>query len=204
MQIKINLQIFIFIIIFILTKQIKIYAYLMFFAFVHELGHLLAGVALGLKPKTLKIMPFGISIIFNTYQEKKELAKKNFIIAIAGPMVNIIIAVIALILKLSIEIVYANILIAIFNLFPIYPLDGGRMIKSILFQKHEEKIVDKYVIKISNAVLIIFTMISSIMILYLQNIAILFVVVYLWIVVIRENKVYTLKKRVYNIIEKKE
>lgn len=202
MQIKINLQIFIFIIIFILTKQIKIYAYLMFFAFVHELGHLLAGVALGLKPKTLKIMPFGISIIFNTYQEKKELAKKNFIIAIAGPMVNIIIAVIALILKLSIEIVYANILIAIFNLFPIYPLDGGRMIKSILFQKYEEKIVDKYVIKISNAVLIIFTMISSIMILYLQNIAILFVVVYLWIVVIRENKVYTLKKRVYNIMKK--
>ena len=73
LQIKINLQIFIFILIFILTKQIEIYMYLMLFAFIHELGHLLVGVLLGLKPKSLKIMPFGISIIFNTYEEEKQL-----------------------------------------------------------------------------------------------------------------------------------
>lgn len=42
MQIKINLKIFIFLILFILTNQIEIYGILMLFATVHELGHLLA------------------------------------------------------------------------------------------------------------------------------------------------------------------
>ena len=41
MQIKIDLKIFLFLLIFVITRQIKIYAILMLFAFVHELGHLI-------------------------------------------------------------------------------------------------------------------------------------------------------------------
>ena len=41
MQIKVNLQIFLFIVIFALTHQIEIYVWLMLFAFIHELGHML-------------------------------------------------------------------------------------------------------------------------------------------------------------------
>ena len=93
MQIKINLKIFIFIIIFLITNQIKIYAYLMLFAFIHELGHLYMGLLLGLKPKSLKIMPFGVSILFETYKTKKQTQTKKMFIAIAGPVVNIIIAI---------------------------------------------------------------------------------------------------------------
>lgn len=58
MQIKINLQIFLFLIIFALTHQIQIYACIMLFAFIHELGHLTTGILLKLKPKTLSFMPF--------------------------------------------------------------------------------------------------------------------------------------------------
>lgn len=36
MQIRINLQIFLFIILFLLTKQIELYALIMFFALIHE------------------------------------------------------------------------------------------------------------------------------------------------------------------------
>ena len=64
MQIKLDLKIFIFIIIFVLTRQIEIYGMLMLFAFFHELGHLLAGVLLGFKPKSLRINPLGLSISF--------------------------------------------------------------------------------------------------------------------------------------------
>ena len=60
MQIKVNLQIFLFIIIFALTHQIKIYAWVMLFAFIHELGHMIAGLLLKLKPKSLSLMPFGL------------------------------------------------------------------------------------------------------------------------------------------------
>ena len=64
MQIKINLKIFIFMIVFYFTKQIEIYGILMLFAFLHELGHLLAGILLGFKPESLKVNPLGLSINF--------------------------------------------------------------------------------------------------------------------------------------------
>ena len=44
MKFKIDLKIFIFLIIFLLTRQIEVYATIMFFAIIHELGHLLAGI----------------------------------------------------------------------------------------------------------------------------------------------------------------
>ena len=44
MSIKIDLKIFLFIILFWLTSQIKIYAVLMIFALIHELGHLLVRI----------------------------------------------------------------------------------------------------------------------------------------------------------------
>ena len=47
MSIKIDLKIFLFALIYIITKQIKIYAILMLFAFVHELGHFLFAKIVG-------------------------------------------------------------------------------------------------------------------------------------------------------------
>lgn len=79
MSININLKIFLFAIIFYFTKQIEIYALLMIFAILHEMGHLICGLILGLKPKALKIMPLGISIefsvIYNDYNKKSKKCK---------------------------------------------------------------------------------------------------------------------------------
>lgn len=44
MRFKIDLKIILFIILFYFTKQIEMYAMIMLFAIVHELGHLLARV----------------------------------------------------------------------------------------------------------------------------------------------------------------
>ena len=65
----------------------------MLFAFIHELGHLYMGLLLGLKPKSLKIMPFGVSILFETYKTKKQTQTKKMFIAIEGHVVNIIIVI---------------------------------------------------------------------------------------------------------------
>lgn len=206
MQIKINLQIFLFIIIFILTHQIGIYAWIMLFAFIHELGHMVAGILLRLKPKTLKFLPFGISITFETYEYKKMLEIKKILIAIAGPLTNLIICLVTWILQINSEIklfiIYSNILIATFNLIPLYPLDGGRILKGIIKLKYQGIKTDEIVNKISNILMILLTGISSIAILYLKNLSILFILIYLWIIVIKENKKYNIKVKVYNTLEK--
>ncbi|MBQ3145590.1 MAG: site-2 protease family protein [Clostridia bacterium] len=200
------MQIFLFVIIFALTHQIEIYALIMLFAFIHELGHLLAGIFLKLKPKELSIMPFGISITFETYGYKKLIEIKKIIIAIAGPLTNILIAIIAAYLNINTNlkemIIYSNMLIATFNLMPLYPLDGGRILKGIIRLKKSEIKADDIVNKISNYIIILFTAISSIAILYLKNFAILFILIYLWIIIIKENKRYNMKKKVYNAIQK--
>lgn len=216
MTININLKIFLFAIIFYITKQIEIYAILMLFAFIHEMGHLICGLVVGFKPKALKIMPLGLSIEFsvicNNYNKKIKnanvLSLKKMLIAIAGPLTNILVIFICLILRkyINIEmcskIIYANILIAIFNLLPIYPLDGGRFLKCFLHIIKGNKKSIEYTNIVSNLCVIVITMLASITIYTYKNIAILFIIIYLWIITIMENKKYNTKMRIYKIIEK--
>lgn len=206
MQIKVNLQIFLFIIIFALTHQIEIYGWIMLFAFIHELGHMFAGIVLKLKPKSLSFMPFGISITFETYEYKKLIEIKKIFIAIAGPLTNLIICIITLFLHIEDRmkelIIYSNIFIGLFNLIPLYPLDGGRILKGMIRLKREEIQSDRIVNRISNILIVILTAIASIMILYLKNIAILFVIIYLWLIIVNENKKYNMKIRAYEILQK--
>lgn len=216
MTINVNLKIFLFAILFYLTKQIEIYAVIMAFAFLHEMGHLICGLVLGFKTKALKIMPLGVyiefSVIHEDYNKKvkkgNRLAIKKMILALAGPFTNIVIIVICQLLKKYIsmelvsQIIYANILIAIFNLLPIYPLDGGRCIKSLIHISKGNKKAMEYINMISNACVIGITMFASIAIYYYKNIAILLIVIYLWTLMYVENRKYSLEKRVYKIMEK--
>ena len=188
----------------------------MLFAFLHEMGHMIAGLLLGFKPYNIEIMPVGLSVAFssneknyNTKIKKGTLINiKKAIIAMAGPMTNIIITIVFIIFnfgQLDKElIIYANILIAIFNLIPIYPLDGGRIIKEILCILCGRRKASTYVNIISNTCIIILTAICSIAILYLRNIAIICILAYLWYLVIAENKKMRNREQIYKKLENME
>lgn len=79
MRFRIDLKIFILLILFYFTKQIEIYSILMFFALIHEAGHLIAGVLMGMKPEKIELMPFGFSIAFKVNPEEynKKIKKGN-------------------------------------------------------------------------------------------------------------------------------
>jgi len=184
----------------------------MLFAVIHELGHLLAGLLLGMKPEKLEIMPYGISISFkmnpqdynNKIKNGNKLELKKIIVALAGPLTNVIMIIIIAKMNLnifaSLTIIYANCLIAIFNLLPIYPLDGGRILKGILHISLGKKKALKYANNIAIITTAIITIISSIAILYLKNIAIFIIVIFLWSLVLIEDKKFRTKQKIYEQI----
>jgi len=96
---------------------------------------------------------------------------------------------------------YANILLGIFNLCPIYPLDGGRLLKSLGNIFWGTKKAWNLTNKISNGIMIALTVSFSIAILFFHNIGIVLMCIYLWGIVIRENRIYEKKMKLYEQIE---
>lgn len=211
MLFRIDLKIFAFLILFYFTRQIEIYATILIFCIIHELGHLLEGLILKMKPKKIEIMPLGISISFylQTKDYNKKILKANvlelkkILVAIAGPITNIILIILYTYFNphfITKEIaIYSNILILIFNLIPIYPLDGGRILKGIIHIFYGGKYAKIITNKVANILIIILTVVGSIAIFYFENIAILLIILFLWILVIQENKRYKLLIKAYEI-----
>lgn len=219
MSIKLDLKIFLFLLLFLLTSQFEIYIVLLVFAIIHEIGHLVAGMILNFETEEIRITPVGLRISFKVKTEEynkddkkiRPINIKKAIIALAGPMTNLLISSITVIVAKFNQsfanmyiyqlIVYSNFLIAMFNLIPFYPMDGGRFLKQILKIKFGNKEAYKITYIVSKTVLILLTAVASIVILYLHNIAILIIIAYLWYLEIGEVRKYNRRKNVEKVIE---
>ncbi len=128
---------------------------LLLFAIVvlHELGHSFAARYFGVQTRQIVLLPLGGVAQLEQIPEK---AWQEFVIAIAGPAVNFVLAVllfpllgtfnanpgslIAALQNLDVGspaallayLYVTNLSLAIFNLIPAFPLDGGRVLRALL------------------------------------------------------------------------
>lgn len=106
----------------------------------HELGHALVAHRFSVQTRDITLYPFGGIASITTQPEPKA----EFFIAIAGPLVNVVIALILFFFvepitlekmgehTLLFRLFMTNIALVAFNLLPALPMDGGRVLRAVL------------------------------------------------------------------------
>lgn len=182
--------------------NIRIYLLFFFFIILHELMHLIVACMLKKYPKKIWITPFGMKMELKENDKNLKAKAKyvqNILIYLSGPILNFVISVIGynIVLKngnvniiffTAIEMIYTNFTLGIFNLVPIYPLDGGRILKEIMKLIFGIKRAYKYSYIITKYSVILSTLISSFVIIYINNISVIFIVCFLWYLLFKERK----------------
>lgn len=114
----------------------------------HELGHALTAQRFNIKTRGISILPIGGVAQLESIPEKP---KEELLVALAGPAVNVLIAVVlypfvSLTGKIGelntlssigpgnffVALMSINLWLALFNLIPAFPMDGGRVLRALL------------------------------------------------------------------------
>ena len=138
---------------------------------------------------------------FVKFKESNKDNIKKIIILFMGPISNLIIAFVFAILEMPV-IVYINIIIAIFNLLPISPLDGGQILNRILRIRYGNKEAYRITNSLNTIIMSVITAISSILILYLKNISIVIILIFMWYLVFKENQKYNEIQKYFKCVHK--
>ncbi|WP_261304836.1 M50 family metallopeptidase [Paenibacillus andongensis] len=105
---------------------------------VHELGHLAAASGFGWRVREVQLLPFGGVLIVDELGTAP--TREELIVSLAGPLQHVWMILIALLMK-WVDVgasswwdyfIEANIMIGLFNLIPVMPLDGGKVMQSLL------------------------------------------------------------------------
>jgi len=108
---------------------------------VHELGHSLVAGARGLRVENITLFIFGgVSSI----AKEASTARDEFLIAVVGPLISLLLAGVfwvfgqlmppaSAVSALANYLALANLLLGLFNIVPGFPLDGGRVLRSIVW-----------------------------------------------------------------------
>ncbi|AKL95100.1 peptidase M50 [Clostridium aceticum] len=182
---------------------------MIFVIVVHELAHSLTSIHYGIDVEEIELFPFGGVAKANNYLEMDPF--KEMVIAIVGPMSNFIMMFVMIVLQsyiaLQMELVHffilSNLTIGLFNMLPILPLDGGRILRAYISSKIGLKRGTKAAIRISK-VLTIFLFLTGIHfgIRAQENLFLCGVAVFLYIKANKEKEMMTYTS-IYQIVTKK-
>lgn len=114
----------------VITGHFKGFILFSLIIIVHELGHILMGVLFKWKIEKVMILPFGALTIFNEDLNRKIIEEAW--IVIMGPIFQIVFTFFLYKFTNMSDVLYYSTSILCFNLLPIFPLDGSKILNLIL------------------------------------------------------------------------
>jgi Zn-dependent protease/CBS domain-containing protein len=151
----------------------------------HELGHALVARGLGIPAKGIILLPIGgITILDEAHAIPDSINawKRDIRIAVAGPLVNLVIAGFSAIVLLAVipgfsltarpllhssallrSIVWSNLYLGLFNLLPAYPMDGGRVLRAVFSRRIDLVQATQRAVRIGHVFSIMFMMVGMLM-----------------------------------------
>lgn len=114
----------------------------------HELGHSFTGMHFGFGVRRILLTPIGGMAEFVSIPRKPT---EELLMTLAGPAVNFVIAGVLFVARLAHpgwfapsisgevldDLLVANIYVALFNLVPVFPMDGGRIFRALMAYKFD-------------------------------------------------------------------
>ena len=146
---KIDFSFYIAILFAFFARQIDVYLTYLIAIVIHECGHLVVASFLKWEVEEFRMSAIGGFLTFKNDLSKPAL--QSFAVAVSGIVFNLAFGLILLAFDGPKGLVYTQFAIAIFNLLPIAPLDGSKMIQSLLQGVFNYKIVLN-IMKISNII----------------------------------------------------
>jgi len=124
---------------------------------IHEIGHVVVAAREGIHVRSVVLLPIsGISLLDEQAQRGMD-ARREIRIALAGPAVNLVLALVIgatiLIFRPQVQLftfpwltpfdlprslAWSQLFVAVLNLLPAYPLDGGRILRALLARSGDQ------------------------------------------------------------------